>query len=133
MSKRTLPVYLTEDERMAASKKLAETLWERDQKQDEAKSKAAEYRDGIKKLSVTISELQTVVQSGVQHRLVDCEDRKNVAAGTVETYRLDTGEMVESRPMTGVEKQVDMFQSGNVVTITTESLRRNKKAKTEEV
>jgi hypothetical protein len=123
-------VYLTEDERMAASKKLAETLWERDQKQDEAKSKAAEYRDEVKALSATVSELQTVVRSGVQHRLVDCEDRKNLAAGTIETYRLDTGEMVESRPMSGIEKQADMFPRDNVVVITTESL-KGKRGKAE--
>ena len=126
MSQRTLPVYLTEEDRLASSKKLAETLWERDNAQDEAKEAAAASRDKVKALSEIISELQTVVRSGVQHRFVDCEDRKNLPAGTIETYRLDTGEMVESRPMSSLEKQVDMFPQDNVVVITSNSLKAKK-------
>jgi len=129
MSQRTLPVYLSDEECKAAARKLAETLWEKEQKEAEAKDSAATYRDAIKTMAETISELKTVVRSGVEHRLVDCEDRKNMAAGTTEIYRLDTGEMVESRPLSALERQADMFPRNKVVVVTSESLWGGKKGK----
>lgn len=52
-----------------------------------------------------LSELGLKVRSREEARSVECQERYDLQRLTAELYRLDTGELVESRPMSAHERQ----------------------------
>jgi len=50
-----------------------------------------------------------MVNSGLEHRSVDVTEKPNYTRGIMETFRLDTGEMVKYRELKESEKTKGLF------------------------
>lgn len=59
-------------------------------------------------ITARIGELKAQVTTKKEHRLVDCEESKDFKRNMVEVVRIDTGEVVDSRPMTPDERQEEL-------------------------
>lgn len=100
-----LPVQLSAEEMLDAAKQLADHIV----KIDELQGRLEEHRAGIrgeqKALKKAVSQLAFQLRSGTRSDEVQLEDRANWEDGTVETFRLDTGELIGERDMTPKERQ----------------------------
>jgi hypothetical protein len=103
-----LPCPLTDDEKIARSLMLAEALDRRNQLDLERKDTMAEFKDREAKLDSEIGRLGTIVRGGKELRQVECEDQHNYKNGTADRVRLDTGEVVQTRPLTEEERQQEL-------------------------
>ena len=105
----SLPVALTTEEIAIRAKELSETLENRDQIEGQAKYAAIGYKQKIQEMNQTITNLYRIVNSGKENREVDVTERPNYDRGLMETFRLDTGEVVEYRELKESEKTKKLF------------------------
>lgn len=75
---------------------------------DERKQAASRYRDELAALDGDIRELAQIVATRTETRMVEVEHRPDYDARMMHVYRLDTGELVDSRPLTADEMQVEL-------------------------
>ena len=106
---RTLPVDLTDTERMARAMRAAEKQAEFSEIEERKKSTASELGAQVKQLRADIEDLQLAVRTGRENQKVQIETRRNESRRTIETLRLDTFEIIDSRPMTVEERQGSLF------------------------
>ena len=106
MNTRNLPVKLTREERELRSSQLQETLDARDLKDSERKAAAEGYKRELEAFDTRATILRIALRTGVEYREVEVEERPRPAAGMVDIYRVDTGELVDTREMTETERQV---------------------------
>lgn len=104
-----LPVRLTDGEIRERGEELAAKLEKQAEVTIEAKAKATAYKDVINELGTQINALAWKVNQGKENRAVDCREEANFTNRMAETFRMDTGEVVRSRPLTPAEMQRDMF------------------------
>lgn len=109
---RTLPVELGPEEYRATSRNLAQHIEELARTQDEKKATVGGFTQRIESLNSTIAELTSVVSSGKRWMAVECIETNNYDTGYVEMIRIDTGEVVESRPMGLEDRQAGLFERG---------------------
>lgn len=83
----------------------ARLLMQIDQLDEEKRAAAADYKEQIKAKETELRKLGREIRERAEHRDVPCVTRPNAAAGVMETIRLDTGELVRSRPLTHEERQ----------------------------
>lgn len=62
----------------------------------------------MRALEETMDDLSGQLRSGQVVRKVQINDRKVLDRGVMETVRIDTGAVIESRPLTEDEKQPDL-------------------------
>jgi len=105
---KALPCQLTEAEILKYGRDMAHAMSERDRVQAEFDSVKQEYKARIEEHSANINKLSGRVNSGIETRDVACEEVKDWTDGTVTVARLDTGEIVEARPMREDEKQTEI-------------------------
>ena len=113
---KALPVNLTDDEVLKYGRDIARAHAERDNIASRAKSVAKDYASKVSEQDAIIGKLSPRVHSGIETRDVECEEIKNWTAATVTITRLDTGEVIESRPMREDEKEMQLSvasQSGD--------------------
>ena len=103
-----LPVRLTDGEVLDVSRKSAELHRQRGYIEDEKKESASLYEGKIEALDKEISEMQNVIRSQQEWRTVQCEKKMHFDIGQVTITRLDTGDIVETRPMTREERQMSL-------------------------
>ena len=106
---RVLPVELTREERHERSMELAEKIAEARQLESQKKERAAIFKSHEEKLKTRCDLLSEAIKSGREGREVECLWSRNDTYQRMELARLDTGEIIESRPLTAAEKQVAMF------------------------
>jgi hypothetical protein len=106
---RDLPVKLTEAEKIQRGEELGRTLdeIERITVGKKAAQHAADTK--LKELEVVVNRLGQVLRDGEERRPVEVKELLNFVRGIAETTRMDTWEIVESRPMTAVEMQGQLF------------------------
>jgi hypothetical protein len=102
---RMLPVRLTDDEFMIRSSELAETLGDLAAAENEKKRVATRFKDRIEGIEDEVHKLRLIVQNKEEDRAVEVHERFNRRRRVVEIYRADTGETVDYRDMTEIEKQ----------------------------
>lgn len=73
--------------------------------ESERKEVAAKYKAKIEGHSNEIKRLSRIISSGIEYREVECEKQFDWAKGIVQIVRLDTGEVVDERPMKPEEEQ----------------------------
>ena len=73
--------------------------------QEEMKEKAAKEKKIEAQMKGRLAELAAAVHTGKEDRPVECAERADVYERSIETVRLDTGEIVRSRRMTEKEKE----------------------------
>ena len=106
----SLPVVLTTEEIAIRAKELSETLERRDVAEAEAKFTARSYKQAVEELNTKITSLYRMVNSGKEDREVDVIDKPNYERGLMETFRLDTGDIVKYRQLKESEKTKSLFE-----------------------
>ena len=100
-----LPVKLTDEEVRLKGEKIARRLKDRENLEEERKAAAKAAKEEIGELDAEIIELRDEVRERREMRDVQVSDEKDWGRKIVRTLRLDTGEVVASRPMTPAELQ----------------------------
>lgn len=106
---RTLPVKLTPDEVRVRATQAAE---KQEEYCDVERRKKDLTRDLGQQLKTKRSEIETLlraVRTGKEDQLVQVTTRRNEDRRTIETLRMDTGEIIDSRAMTVEERQGKLF------------------------
>ena len=109
MNTQSLPVRLTTDELLLRSDELAKTIRERDETERAMKSAQATAKRKIDSLELDITRLAEVVRDRQENRPVEVREIKNWDRLTMDTIRLDTGEVVGSRSMSRSERNASLF------------------------
>lgn len=105
---RQLPVTVSGLELQKFSDELAAKGIRREELEAAKKDKAAEFKELIEDCASRMRHLQQVVNSREEVRSVECQwvEAQDL---TMDLIRLDTGVIVESRPMTEQERYVPMY------------------------
>lgn len=111
---RTLPVELTQAELLDRGEALALGRGSRNEWESDRKETAARYRERLDLLDAEIDRLAGIVREKAEPRPVECRSVRDIERGVVEVVRTDTGEIVESRVMTEMERQTRMFDPDEV-------------------
>lgn len=98
---KTLPTRLSSEERNDRGRTLALRLAHRMKVATDAKDTAAEFKSQLKDIDEELIELQDAVNNGVENRQVQCSIRLD--GNLAHIARLDTGEIIETRPATKKE------------------------------
>ncbi|MFA6605102.1 MAG: hypothetical protein WCS88_03850 [Patescibacteria group bacterium] len=97
---RTLPVPLTAEEIKQHSEELVAELGNVDRLTDEKKSIASSIGERVKEAQAKVTRLAYEIRTKSARRPVECEWRFEYGRGVASLHRADTGEIVETRPMT---------------------------------
>lgn len=103
--KKKVPCSLDGDERAVKSDRIVEALGETKVEKGLMKEATSGHRKIINELVKEVENLREQLAAGTEMREVYVAERKNYREDLVEVYRLDTMEMVESRPLTKEERQ----------------------------
>jgi hypothetical protein len=104
-----LPVRLTHDELIERGNALALERQRYNELEMAAKNAAKKAKDDLAEIDAEIDRLAGIVRAKAEPRPVRCKTARDFERGVVETMRLDTGEIVDSRVMTEQERQVRMW------------------------
>lgn len=102
---RELPVKLTESEMADVARAMGRADEERRVMESHAKVENDRWKDRIKGLDARISDLASKAHLGMEARPVKCLETYDYRLGEVRVVRTDTGEALETRPMTSDERQ----------------------------
>lgn len=105
MLTKKLPVQLSNDEIRLKGQDLSRKLQELEDVDEARKEAMRDYKDRIDALKGESRRLAHIVTEGKEPREVPCETVRNDDNGTIELVRLDTVEVIDSRPMTPEERQ----------------------------
>ena len=103
-----LAVRLTDAEVLEFSRRAAQAYQKLVQANLEKKMAMSDYKAQVEEIQVNISYLQGIVASGIEYREVQCEKVMHTHLGEVTITRLDTGHLIETRPMTPKERQMSL-------------------------
>lgn len=105
MEIRNLPVKLTESETLTRGEELARTVEQYKAEEAAEKDRAKKAKEGLLALRTRMETLSRVVDTRTEHRDIPCGWHYARATLTAQLVRRDTGEVVETRPMTQAERQ----------------------------
>lgn len=100
-----LPCKLDAQEKLLKSEQLAQKLGEIKQLEDDKKASAKRFGSEIEEKRGDASKLAQEIRTGSELRPIECTERARYADLMVDLIRLDTGEVVSSRPMHPQERQ----------------------------
>lgn len=113
---REVDVDLTDEEAMALEPEHMAKLDEMDEKKEEIAAAKEEHRQAMSGHKKELRELEAEelrlrnARKTKQRRIkVQVREHMNLRTGNVEIKRVDTGEVVDERPMTAEERQTEMF------------------------
>lgn len=121
---RFLDVILTDEEIAKRSREMSSLVIDRRRIKAKAKADAENYAAQIKLLDQKIESEATVIEDGKEIRKVECKEVLSADRAFVDLIRLDTGEIVESRPVTDADRQQELFQD-DATTVTFSHLDEN--------
>lgn len=104
----SLKVQLTASQLADRSDRAAQAMADRDAKEEDMKAAQKHAKSIIEELDSRIRTLLGEVRSRSTYESVDCEKRYLYADGIVQDVRLDTGEVIQSRPLTNRELQPEL-------------------------
>lgn len=97
---------LTSEEIRNLGVALANAIGELESLEQEKADFMADLKSRQKDARAKMKLLAEKIRSGLEVRLVECRIEKDFLANAVRAYRLDTGDLVEERPMTPEERQM---------------------------
>ena len=103
-----LAVHLSDAEVLEFSRRAAQAYKKLVQANLEKKMAMSDYKAQIEEIQRDISLLQGIVASGIEYRDIQCEKVMHTDLGEVTITRLDTGHLIETRPMTPKERQMSL-------------------------
>ena len=104
--KRFLKCDLTEAEILEFSSELAHKISDINEKEIDKKASAAQYKSEIDILQQTASSLARKVNEKAEYRDVECRATRDYDDNMFTVTRLDTGEIIENRPLRDHEMQI---------------------------
>ena len=107
---RSLPCELTEQEYKDRARELTDTMHDRDKIELERTEHAKTLKWKMDRKTTEIQILARTVRTKEEDRQVQCEHQTDYEDAVVNVVRLDTGEIVGSRPMTHEERQQQLRQ-----------------------
>jgi len=102
---RELPVPLTEEELAAYRDVLAEAAIAEQELLDTKAEISKDYNEQIKAERVVIADKASCIKSRSQQRWVECEEHHDFKTFVVSIVRMDSGEIISTRPMSEGERQ----------------------------
>ncbi|MFW6087678.1 MAG: hypothetical protein ACODAG_10775 [Myxococcota bacterium] len=102
---RVLPVKLTEEQVADAAREMAEVAKQIDDLEQRKKELLAEMRTEMADLQGHLSGIAKKVRQGAVEDAVPCVQGLDYSEQHMITVRLDTGEVIERRPLTAEERQ----------------------------
>ena len=109
MNTQTLPVILTEQELIIKGNELSIQVEELADIESRKKSAMSGFKDEIESSELAISRLAKIVREKKEYREVEVTERRNEERMTMDTVRLDTGEVVSYRELQGHERNLKLF------------------------
>ena len=104
-----LPVRMTEGELLAKADELVRTLHAiKMEEADQTDTKSA-MKERLGRLQTEAEMLANIVRSKTEMREVETKVRLVNEKGVVETFRVDTGEVIGTRVMTAEERNLKLF------------------------
>jgi hypothetical protein len=100
-----LPVPLSPETRLAKSIEMSGYIMRVDETDADLRDYRGRIREEQASLQGKISLLAHQVNTGTEEQDIECEDVADWVNNEVCTYRVDTGEMIETRSMTQNERQ----------------------------
>ena len=100
---RTLPVKLAPDEVAQRAEELARELHDQAIAEEAAASTKKKLAKDLEERAGRISRLGRIVHTRREDRQIDCHEEHSALDGTARTVRDDTGEVVDTRPLTAEE------------------------------
>lgn len=101
---RDLKVKLTQEEFVATASALGAEQAKLNEAQSEKAQAMATFKARIQTHEDKLQELGEKVRTREETRAVECLEKPDERRFVVEVYRMDTGELVETRPMTAAER-----------------------------
>lgn len=105
---RYVTVQLDPVETAARAREAAELMAERDADESNYKDAAALARKLVAAQDILLRRLNRIIVNGEETRPVRCEVRIDRRAGSADTVRLDTGDVIETRGLTAAERQFEI-------------------------
>ncbi len=99
----------SQEELLEISRDMTQKMYAREIKQGELDSIKKQYNGEISTLDEEIKTKQRHVHDGYEFRAIPCQVERNYNTKTYTLTRLDSGEVVESRPLRLSELQRKMF------------------------
>lgn len=106
--KRRFEFTLSKTEQVERNTELLTVLDRLERARTERLSAMSNYKTLIDSLNERKNELRIALRTRTEEREVDCLERRNDDARTVETVRLDKQAIVDVRPMIGAELQLEL-------------------------
>ncbi len=103
--KKYLKYTFTEDEIKELGRSLAKVFSDHSEAEGRLKSVSIQVKAEITALEGTMTMMSEKIRSGYEHRNIECKKEFDYKAGYVIVTRLDTGEVIEERPMDAEETQ----------------------------
>lgn len=103
-----LPVQLTEDERLSRGKRAGELSYDLFQIEEQAKAAKVAIKAQMERLQGEIADLHNQLRTGKEWREVEIDLQKDLGRRLELTVRLDTGEVVSTRPLGPDEMQGEL-------------------------
>lgn len=104
-----LPCTLTSDETRARGEEAAKIQGDIERVQEQKTAAAADFKAQIETLADRRAKISREIRERQEFREVDTIVRRNEVDLSVETVRVDTGELVRDRPMSESEKQLTLL------------------------
>lgn len=105
---RRLRVRLTPEEAHGKATALVHVLNERNVVEAELGDIKAQFRDRLRRIADREKQLRRDVEDSSEDRSVRCSVERDYERGMVLTRRVDTGEIVEERPLEESERQLEL-------------------------
>ncbi len=105
----SLPVHLNEQELIIKGNELSVLLQDLDDVETRKKDANTAFKGEIDKLSDQVQRLAKIVREKKEYREVEVTDCRNEDRLTMDTIRLDTGEVVSYRELRGHERNLALF------------------------
>lgn len=122
---RNLYVKLNDEEVRAKGLELSAEVSKLKAAENDLKSVSKSMKDDIDLIKKKIDILADIVGTSKEKRDVECLEIRNNTLMTMEIYRTDTHELVETRPMSMNERQLSMFPVGNKLHIVPDNAPEN--------
>jgi uncharacterized membrane-anchored protein len=106
---RQLPVELSEQELLIKGNELAVLNEELSTTESQKKVANQGFKEVLDRTQEQIDRLAKIVREKKEYREVEVVDRKNMDRMTMDTIRLDTGEVVSYRELQGHERNLGLF------------------------
>lgn len=105
---KTLPVPLTERERLEIGEDIAAAQMKAEQTEKDKKAADDEFKGVIEGAYAEVSAHAALLRRGKRDTAVQCSILRDYRVGSVKVTRMDTMEVIEHRPMSAQERQMGM-------------------------